>query len=141
MTKISYHILLEYLMGEFSGRFVDHKDPPERPEDMAACIDQFKLKATKFGDLPYLRVAAEHILGNPNLDSKVLSDISFNDDYAYEPEEVLAILAYLYQTVWPQRPAPEKGRFPLVEWIHSMGWSDWQKSKTKLNAGELPLED
>jgi hypothetical protein len=133
MAKISYKVANEYFMGVFSSWFVDHEDPPSRPEDFRNAVQQFKLKAQKFGDLEYLRVAVEHILANPDIDQKILMDFSFNDDYAFEPEEVLRILAYLYGETWPSHPQPKKGQYPSVEWLHGLGWEEWQRRKAELN--------
>lgn len=135
MAKLSYDVVSEYLMGVFSGWFVEHQDPPARPEDMASVIRQFRRKAEKFGDLPYLRIAVEHILSNPALDPKILADFSFNDDYAFEPDEVRRILEYLYRKTWPDAPAlGGSDVYPAVEWLRDMDWHRWQKQKAELNS-------
>ena len=133
MAKISYNVANEYLMGVFTSWFVTHEDPPTRPEELLNSVRQFRLKAEKFGDLKYLRVTLEHVITNPYLDHKILMDFSFNDNYAFDPEEVLDILAFLYRETWPHHPQPQKGRYPTVEWLYGMQWSEWQNRKAELN--------
>ena len=86
--------------------FGEHDDVPDDVAGYYEYVEDMKRQAIRFGDLDALKLAFEHILVNPEIDTVTLSQANF----PYEEEEVREIIRYAWETIWPDAdPIPPGG--------------------------------
>ncbi len=89
---IGFHLRLVTL-----AYFGEHDDVPDDVAGYHDYVEDMKRQAIRFGDLDGLKLAFEHILANPEIDTVTLSQANF----PYEEEEVREIVRYAWETIWP----------------------------------------
>ncbi len=105
----------------------DHNDlPPDNVEDYYKCVEQMRLNALAHNDLPYLKIAFEYMLGNPQIKCESFG----NGRYPYEEEEIREIIYYAWKTIWLDSPPIHPNHHSDVNLVE-IPTSEWWKNKTE----------
>jgi|SRR4051794_3648418 hypothetical protein len=127
--KISKTMVKYYLSYLTVGYFGDHAEPAENLEEYAPIVRNIRVLAERAGDLPWLRVALEHLLTNPGVNLKEYD----GGHYPFSREQIEEILYYLWKTLWPDAQLGETGEGPAVQLLE-MSADDWLNYRKSLSA-------
>jgi hypothetical protein len=124
--KISESMVEFYLTKVTNLWIIDHGVPPYNPSEYDDYyIEDIKQSAIYRDDLDTLKLALEHIMSNPEIDTGRLAD----SEYDWEDEEVRELIRYIWNKIWPDSsPIPPGGppgvklvKMSLKEW-----WARWK---------------
>ncbi|KPL85171.1 hypothetical protein [Herpetosiphon geysericola] len=99
---------LQYVTAAWFGR---NDLPPEDLSGYKAYVEELKLHLAKHHDEQIFKAALESALTSAELDYERYS----GGAYPFEPEEVQAIMHYIYQSLWPEAELPAVA--PAIEWL------------------------
>lgn len=113
--------------------------PPEDISLYAPYIEKIRTAARRKNDVEYLCLAFEHLLANPHINEDFLKKFS-GSRFLYEPKDIMEIINYAYKTLWPEKPVPQVGHYPDIQFIDT-GWDirEWWKQREELNS-QVPVK-
>lgn len=118
-------MISDYLMYVTSLEFVN---PGDMTEDMSIydeAIDAMARNAQYDGNLESLRLAIDSLLAGP----EGRLEKFYGSGYPFSDRELLSILRYVYQTIWPDAYMSEPGEAVPVEFVE-MTKADWDAAQT-----------
>ncbi len=96
--------MVRFYLEDITNSYFNREDlPPDDVSGYRRYVFVMKQNALNHGDLGYLKLAFEHVLGNANRKWSHLGD----ERYAFDDYEVLEIIQYAWETIWPgEAPVP-----------------------------------
>lgn len=125
--KISRDEIIQYLAYLTVGYFNDETVPPDSVEGYAERVPSIRTAAAQQGDLPWLKLALEHVLLHPEQDWTDLG----GPRYPFTNREVLQIVEYVWKTLWPDATLPSRHEAPDIELV-PMDFKAWQAHRKTL---------
>jgi hypothetical protein len=104
--------------------FKTHDAPPRNLDGYLPQLLAMKRKLTVNKDEDALKLACEHIIGNPHIDASQLA----GGGYAFSENEIRVLIRYVWQQLWPEAPAVKTGG-PLDVKLVPMSLEDWRASR------------
>jgi hypothetical protein len=102
--------------------FKTHDAPPRNLDAYLPQLLAMKRRVHKDEDA--LKLAFEHIIGNPHVDASELA----GGGYALSENEIRALIRYVWQQLWPDAPAVKPGGPADVKLV-PMALEDWWASR------------
>jgi len=119
--------LVEHYLGYITVGWFDTDDlPPECVQDCLRFVIEMKKAATARGDLDQLRLAFDHILGNPQIDASEYGKTR----YPFDDADVREIIAFARSVIWPDAGDVPPGGPPGIRLVRTRV-SDWKASQAQ----------
>jgi hypothetical protein len=122
--KISKELVTHYLTSLTNTYIARFDLPPDPLDGYHDYVMRIGKDASDAGELDALKLALEHVLGNPDISSLRLASTT----YPFEEEEVRDILRYMRKTLWPDAGPISPGGPPGVELVDMPLW-EWRKRR------------
>ena len=127
--KISKTMVKYYLEHVTVVYFGDHNQPPEDLSDYDDCINTMRMIAENAGDLPWLKLALQHLLSHPGVNLR-----DYRGAYPLQPEQVRELLEHVWAVLWPGQEVPGPGEGADVELVE-MSVEDWAAARRRYAGG------
>jgi hypothetical protein len=118
--KISKPMVKYYLRYITLGYLGEADEPPGDVEGFDDYIDNARAVAQKQGDLPWFKLALEHLLTDPNVNLKEYT----GGQYPYSADRMRELLAHTWSRLWPDESFSAPGRGVPVELV-DMSEAEW----------------
>ena len=125
--KISKDEIIQLLAYVTVGYFDEENVPPPTVEGYADQVRSLRLAAEHQGDLPWLKLALEHVLLHPEQDWSELA----GPRYPFNSREMVQMIDYIYKTIWPDAKLPDSRSAPDVELV-PMSFEEWRRHRATL---------
>ena len=126
--KISKTMLRDHLRPVTVHYFIDHDMHPSDVADYIPYAEGVRHSAEKKGDLPWLKLALEHLLLHPEEPAAELN----GGTYAFNNSRMRDLIEIVWQTLWPEAQLPEATAAPDIE-LQEMTSDDWVKHRASIS--------
>jgi hypothetical protein len=116
--------------------FKTHDAPPRNLDAYLPQLLAMKRKLALHKDEEALKLACEHIIGNPHVDAAQFA----GGGYAFSESETRVLIRYVWQQLWPGAPAVKSGGPPDVKLV-PMSLEDWKSYKAGATKSQTPKAD
>jgi hypothetical protein len=123
--KISKTMVRDHLMPVTLHYFIKHDLHPTDVADYIPYAEGVRRSAEEAGDLPWLKLAFEHVLTDPKERPSELN----GGTYAFNDSRMRDLIEIIWETLWPDAKLPEQP--PGVE-LAEMPPEDWVKHRASL---------
>jgi hypothetical protein len=104
--------------------FKTHDAPPRNLDAYLPQLLAMKRKLSAHKDEDALKLACEHVIGNPHIDASQLG----GGGYTFSENEIRGLIRYVWQQLWPDAPAVKSGGPTGVQLV-PMSLEDWWASR------------
>jgi hypothetical protein len=104
--------------------FKTHDAPPRNLDAYLPQLLAMKRKLSVNQDEEALKLAFEHVIGNPHVDASQLA----GGGYAFSENEIRVLIRYIWQQLWPDA-TPVKTGGPADVKLVPMSLEDWKSRK------------
>jgi hypothetical protein len=111
--------------------FKTHDAPPRNLDAYLPQLIAMKRRLALHKDEDALKLACEHVIGNPHVDASQLA----GGGYAFSENEIRALIRYVWQQLWPDAPQVKSGGPPDVRLV-PMSLDDWRTSRKAAATGK-----
>ncbi len=125
--KISKQMLQRHLEYITLGYLDGYDEPPDDIEDYDDWIEEFRLSAERAGDLPFVKLALDHLLSSDESLKPYDGGL-----YPYPEHQLYEIFEGAWDAVWPDDRLSRRGEAAVVDLV-DMTADEWAERRERMN--------